>query len=362
MKHFHVLFLLVSIFSIYLSWPEQNPKENKLGIVNRYIDFTGKVEMLCSLYNNVYTLYFYFLAEITGFTKPYSFILYTAGKYAYMRCTIPVSTNINSNITCTWSPGKFYVPYTIEFQKEFPEIEDCQVSYWEKVKPISFYYNYCNYDYNKYFSFTSESDPLCYSNTQSIIQVIGKLGNYGSSTTASQYSFSVPVFVDDYETYMSCTLNRIEDSTYGYKCIVRGGKKLRHYYTIVSSSGIKILLQIKREFNLLDCQNPSRMIRFINYTQGCPIINQKKSVYVKFNAYIFGFYRIKENFRLQLTVPSYAYLECIIPYSPYSSSEKVIECSLDINKFPLYSNRKLTLPTNFPDIDCEIQYWNTITK
>ena len=65
---------------------------------------------------------------------------------------------------------------------------------------------------------------------------------------------------------------------------------------------------------------------------------------------------------MQLNDPSYAYLECYIPKSIITSTENFIECTLDIEKFPLIVNRKITLPETFPDVNCKIEYWNTINK
>ena len=103
------------------------------------------------------------------------------------------------------------------------------------------------------------------------------------------------------------------------------------------------------------------MIRFLSVSASCSATAQKKNVIVNFNSHIFGFNQ-KENFIIKLESPSYAYLECTIPKSPTSSGEKVISCILDSNKFPLYSYRKITLPSSFPDINCEINYWGNINK
>ena len=62
--------------------------------------------------------------EIPGFTRSYSFTLYTSGKYSYMRCTVPVSNDINSNVTCVWNLQKFYISYSIDLPTVFPEIDD----------------------------------------------------------------------------------------------------------------------------------------------------------------------------------------------------------------------------------------------
>ena len=82
---------------------------------------------------------------------------------------------------------------------------------------------------------------------------------------------------------------------------------------------------------------------------------------IDFSTHIFGF-NSKENFILPLEDPSYAYLECTVPLSPTSSAQKNLNCLLDINKFPLYSNRKITLPTNFPNINCEVTQWENLNK
>ena len=111
----------------------------------------------------------------------------------------------------------------------------------------------------------------------------------------------------------------------------------------------------------MDCQNPDRLIKFVSASSQCTYAYSKKALVVFLNAYIFGFAQ-QENFILNLNAPSYANLNCTIPKSLISSSEKQIICILDINKYPLYSNRKITLPSQFPDINSEINNWNNINK
>ena len=127
-------------------------------------------------------------------------------------------------------------------------------------------------------------------------------------------------------------------------------------------SKTKIWIRLSWEVDLVDCQNPDRLIRFVNVTPKCTTVNSKKTLLIDFSAHVFGFYE-KENFTLPLEDPSYAYLECTIPKSPISSAEKLINCILDINKFPLYSNRKITFPSTFPGIfNCEVTHWQNIEK
>ncbi len=109
----------------------------------------------------------------------------------------------------------------------------------------------------------------------------------------------------------------------------------------------------------MDCYSPSSTIKFLEVNSKC---NKDLNVLnVTFSSFIFGFYQEKY-FRMQLNDPSYAYLECYIPKSIITSTENFIECTLDIEKFPLIENRKITLPETFPDVNCKIEYWNTINK
>ena len=363
-----ILFLLINILSLFLSLaPLQYDVEKKsYGVANRYIDFTGKYEYNCkskaefSAFHEY--LYLYLFAEITGFTSSYTFRLYfTDPSYVYMTCKVPYSGSTQTNIECEFDFEKFMSTYwTIKLPEKFPEIYDCQVSYWEKVSKSIF--TMCNPTYHKSFSYSTLYYPLCNSNNQNIFLGEGTLYNHGtSSSVPNQFSFSMPVFVDDVETVVSCTLYGIEGTTRGHRCLISGRKKLKIFDTLVTYNNVKIWFMLKWDTELLNCANPERMIRIFRVTPKCTTINSKKTLLVDFSTHIFGFNK-EENFTLPLEAPSYAYLECTIPKSPTSSAEKLLTCILDINKFPLYSNRKITLPTNFPDINCKIINWENLDK
>lgn len=359
MKYCKLLFLLFSLYSVCFC------------IASRYIDFTGSTYGGCdknSAGSLILTLYF--SAEITGFTSDYHFIMYTpkiyGQPYSYMTCTVPSTTDPNYYVICQYDLEKFHlIDNTVVIPDEFPTIDDCQVSYWNKVTKSEYYtfFRSCSSGvfYNKYYSPSTITDTLCYSSTQNIIQTTGTLYDSQSSQFVEKTSLSVPAFIDGIETTVDCTLNYTKKSTWQYNCLVNRGKKLTFFYTIVKASGLKFLIEIRRDFNLINCQNPNRMIRFLSVSASCSATAQKKNVIVNFNSHIFGFNQ-KENFIIKLESPSYAYLECTIPKSPTSSGEKVISCILDSNKFPLYSYRKITLPSSFPDINCEINYWGNINK
>ena len=369
MKYTLLLFFLFNTFSVLLSMPtNQYIVENKsLGVANRYIDFTGKTGVSCRVktVNKVdyHFLALYLYAEMTGFTSPYNFKLYlTDRSYAYMTCTVPISTGTTSYIECDLDYEKFFSTYwTLNLPNEFPQIYDCQVSFWEKVSKSI--YTTCSAQYHESYRYSLITWPLCDSTNQNFIQAKGGLYSHISSgePLKSEYSFSVPVYIDGIETNIPCSISWIESDIWGYKCFISGGNKIKFFDTLITHSKTKIWIRISWEVKLVNCQNPDKLIRFVNVTPKCTTVNTKKTLLVDFSAHVFGFYE-KENFILPLEDPSYAYLECTIPKSPISSAEKLINCILDINKFPLYSNRKITLPSNFPDINCEVTHWQNINK
>ena len=234
-------------------------------------------------------------------------------------------------------------------------------SFWEKVSKSI--YTTCSAQYHESYRYSLITWPLCDSTNQNFIQAKGGLYSHISSgePLKSEYSFSVPVFIDGIETNIPCSISWIESDIWGYKCFISGGNKIKFFDTLITHSKTKIWIRISWEVKLVNCQNPDKLIRFVNVTPKCTTVNTKKTLLVDFSAHVFGFYE-KENFILPLEDPSYAYLECTIPKSPISSAEKLINCILDINKFPLYSNRKITLPSNFPDINCEVTHWQNINK
>ena len=369
MKYCYLLFILFNVFSIcFNTQPEQQDKENKiLTIANRYIDFTGSASTSCRVntINKVNYIYLalYFNAEITGFTRAYSFRMYlTDPSYAYMICTVPASTtDPSSYVECRLDIEKFYlISWTVNLPNSFPELDDCQVSYWEKVTKSIF--TTCTPEYHLRFRPSTITGPLCYSSTQNFIEASGALLIHTySHESFSDFDLTIPVLIDDKETNVSCTIYNIEGENWGYKCIFPGKNKLQHFDTVATKSHTKIWIQITKEFKLMDCQNPDRLIKFVSASSQCTYAYSKKALVVFFNAYIFGFAQ-QENFILNLNSPSYANLNCTIPKSLISSSEKQIICILDINKYPLYSNRKITLPSQFPDISSEINNWNNINK
>ena len=284
MKYCHILFLLFNIFSIFINISSEHPvKGNKLTIASRYIEFSGKTGKQVSENSSGSSYIFYFYAEITGFTKDYSFIMYTPNteyqRYSYMTCKVPASTaDPSSYVQCIFDLEKFYLlGLTVELPNQFPSIEDCQVSYWEKVEK-SHYYGWQTMgrmiSYDKELRFSSITEPLCYSNTQNIIKTTGVLYDHQSSQFIEKCSLSVPAFVDGKETKLDCSLSYIKNSKWEYNCIVTGGKKLTAFYTIVHYSNLKFLIKLNRDFNLINCKNPDRLIRFLDVSTLCPSTTQ----------------------------------------------------------------------------------------
>ena len=253
MKYCKLLFLLFSLYSVCFC------------IASRYIDFTGSTYGGCGK-NSAGTLILtlYFSAEITGFTSDYHFIMYTPKiyrqPYSYMTCTVPSTTDPNYYVICQYDLEKFHlIDNTVVIPDEFPTIDDCQVSYWNKVTKSEYYtfFRSCSSGvfYDKYYSPSTITDTLCYSSTQNIIQTTGTLYNSQSSQFVEKASLSVPAFIDGIETTVECTLNYTKNS-WQYNCLVNRGKKLTFFYTIVKASGLKFLIEIRRDFNLINCQNP----------------------------------------------------------------------------------------------------------
>ena len=88
---------------------EEEKAHRNLAVASRYNDITGKVTGYCGTSNKNYIYNLYFHGEITGFTKDYSFIFYIASpQFAYMKCTVPASTDVNSYVVCGIDVDKFY--------------------------------------------------------------------------------------------------------------------------------------------------------------------------------------------------------------------------------------------------------------
>ena len=363
------IFILLSTISLCfnLSTSEEKPEKKSLSITNRYIDFTGKVTGNCDTSNPNYIYNLFFEAQITGFTRDESFILYVkTPRFAYMKCTIQYSTNVNSYVWCSFDVDKFYLSgSTINLNNDFPSIPDCQVSNWDSVTK-TFYVGWlqCTPRYDQHFEVSTITEPLCESSTRNIIRMTGQLKYIigFNSKMLTYYEFSLPAIVDDKETNLNCTMSyRFDYKDYALSCTFEGFRTLSFFETIIYYPETKadILFRFTNEYNLVNCNNPQRTIKFLNVNNKC----QKDSNILKlsFSSYIFGFYQ-ESLFRIYLQDPSYAYLECVIPKSVITSSENVIVCTLDINKFPLYINRKITLPSDFLVDNCHIQYWNWIDK
>lgn len=359
------LFILLSAISLCFS-TEEKPEKKTLSITNRFIDFTGEVKGNCDTRNSNYIYNLFFYAQITGFTRDESFILYVkTPRFAYMKCTIVYSTDVNSYVSCSYDVDKFFMFGTINLNNDFPSIPDCQVSNWNSVTK-SFYVGWlqCMPVYDQQYMISSITDPLCESSTRNIIQMTGgiKVLMSSHSTTLSYYKFSLPAIVDGKEKDLNCTMSyRYDYKDYALSCTFEGYSTLSFFDTIIyyPDSKADILFRNTNEYKLMNCGNPERTIKFLNVNNQC---NKNLNILkLYFSSFIFGFYQ-ESHFRMYLQDPSYAYLECDMPKSIITSSENVIECTLDIEKFPLYINRKITLPSDFAVEDCHIQYWSRIDK
>ena len=113
---------------------------------------------------------------------------------------------------------------TVVIPDEFPTIEDCLVSYWNKETKSEYYtfFRSCSSGvfYDKEYSPSTITDTLCYSSTQNIIQTTGSLYNRQSSQFVDKVSLSVPAFIDGIETTIDCTLN-YTNSSWQYNCLVK---------------------------------------------------------------------------------------------------------------------------------------------
>ena len=139
MRYWNTLYLIFGLISlcISISIDSESSKTNSFSMSTKYINFTGQYMVFCK--TNIYAgeKYKFFelvlYAKIDGFIQEETFILnLQSNPYAYMTCTIPVSTMMDTNVTCIIDTKQFYSD-TIYLPEEFPKISDCQVSYWKKV-------------------------------------------------------------------------------------------------------------------------------------------------------------------------------------------------------------------------------------
>lgn len=196
-------------------------------------------------------------------------------------------------------------------------------------------------DYHLSFRYSSTYKLLCNSAYKNIFSAEGAIYGHGSETSVpNEFSFNIPAYVDGIETTIPCTLYGISGITRGHKCNISGKKNIKLFNTLVTYDKLKIWFLLSWETKLIDCENPDRMIRFITFAAKCTSFNFKKSLLLEFSTHIFGFNE-EEKFILPLEDPSYEYFECTIPKSPTSSGEKLLNCVLDIYKYPLYTNQKI---------------------
>ena len=369
MRCHYFLLLLVNTFSLLLCLaPQQYNFENKsYGDTNRYINFGGNFNIVhrsreISQVSYEY-LTFTFYSTINGFLDSYTFKLYFADpSYAYMTCTIPSATTVTYNFECELDIEKFMLNFgTKTLPEEFPQIDNCQILGWENVEKSFYLFERAEYD--KSFRYSTTFELLCNSDYKNIFSAEGTLYNRETKKRVpNDFSFYIPAYVDGIETTIPCSVYGIEDTTRGHKCYISGKKNITLFNTLVTYDNVKIWFELSWESKLIDCRNPDRMIRFIALSAArCNTYNFRKSLILEISAHIFGFNQ-EEKFILPLEEPSFEYCECTIPKSPFSSGEKLLYCVLDIYKFPLYTNQRLILPNNFPDINCEIYNWEDVHK
>lgn len=212
-----------------------------------------------------------------------------------MTCKVPsIDPDSKSCVECKLDIEKYFTYFwVIYLPDEFPQIDDCQVSYWNKVDKIISTLIQSPYNFIYYYS--TIYLPLCDFNNQNYIHAEGHLSSHATSgSLPDELSFSIPVLVDDRETTIHCSFYGVSDSNKGFKCYMSGGIKIEFFPTVETYKKYKISIHISWETKLINCQNPDRLRRFISANAECTTINSKKTVTVDFSTQIFGFYE-KEN-------------------------------------------------------------------
>ena len=275
------LFTLLSLISLCFnkSPSQEKPEKKTLAIINRYIDFTGKVGAECDSKSSNYIYKLYFYAQITGFTSDEYFILYVKKpEYGYMSCTIKYSTEVSSYVVCGIDVHKYYPKaYTIELKDVFPTIPDCQISNWNAVSK-SYYlvwnFNSCAPSYQQEYRVSSITDPLCESRSQNIIQIKGEIRHkIGTDVKVlPEYNFFLPTIVDNSEKSIYCTIKyRYDKKDWIFYCKFSGSKTLTLFPTIIYYPETKshIMFYISENFQLVNCYSPSNTIKFLEVNSKC---------------------------------------------------------------------------------------------
>ena len=344
MKYCYLLYLVLCFvsFCISISPGSESASNNLHSVATKYIDFTGQYNNFC-LTNlrdgeELKTFELVLYAEISGFTQSETFILnLSETPYAYMTCTIPSSPIVVSNVTCTLDAKQYYI-YTLYLPEEFPQISDCQVSYWDKVpKQIT---TNCQPNFNIEFIMDEFSETIFYSNN-GIIQGKGHVKNNPKNNT---YSFDINVFIDNsIRGKMHCFFSLIQKFNWSFKCSVSGKKSILIYPTISHDklTNEDFYLNVNKNIAIINYQFQASSIEFDTKIKTTCSDGYFKVIFHG-TCYDIPFL----HFYMDLASPNYAHLRC--HSGTLYSGILDLTCELDIHHFPQYSDLYLRLPDDLP--------------
>ena len=158
-----------------------------------------------------------------------------------------------------------------------------------------------------------------------------------------------------YSPYRNSELSQMD-------CHIKAGINFRLFETIIQDKIDKKYIFIdKSDKNIFinDCNAYNKFINFDGKMEIKPNLESSQLQLFLFSQTIN--FEKEETLRFNLESPKFSYMDCLIPASN-SNNNEYIECSLDINKFPLTKEDNIVLPSELKVENYSFTKYNKITK
>ena len=361
--------------NIYINWNYDYLLKNCTEPVKKIIYFNEISNNECipeKFPNNIF-LNLDISANVSGFIEdePVSFYLEDPSHF-YMNCIVPFSRNGGKKNIIKCSLNALYFPtisiIKIVLPKDFPAIDGVEILNWDKMKLKVNNIKNCPEDYQLIFYDIKNNEQNCKSKNETMISLLGSLGDKYKYPLHEQYSYSFTLrsIINKEAKNISCEIYGSDKykKYYQMDCniIINDDLELHLYKAMVYDTLYNkyIYIDMNNSYQISECSKNNKFINFDGKTE-MKFIQEKSLFELDIYSDIIGFEEEKK-INFYLDYPKYSKMDCFIP-SSNGINNTFIKCTMDMDLYPLINGDKIILPNNiFDKENCSLTKWDKVKK
>ena len=218
------------------------------------------------------------------------------------------------------------------------------------------------------FSDFKYNERNCISENEAFGSLVGLL-KYTDGTPISikeNYIFKLSTILDTGTiNEVTCELYPLNDNVANYyqmDCNLEANQSSAIYATIAKDETKNNYIYIKTNFSNIFIEQCFNYHKFINFNGDMEMKcnSESSQLEISLNSEIVGFEK-EESFTINLSYPTYSYIDCMIPSSKSNNNEH-IRCVLDTYKFPLTEEDYIIIPYELKNESISFTKWKKLKK